>query len=94
MTQTEEYSQYSFLQSIFLGDAVRVIAKRVGVEVSMRMTDYTYNCLTRQYEKMTLGTVADTVGASLISARQLPSGVISGSKLALGSVAVPQTAFP
>ena len=43
VTQTEEYRQYSFLQSIFLGDAVRVIAKRVGVEVSMRMTAYTYN---------------------------------------------------
>ena len=90
VTQTEEYRQYSFLQSIFLGDAVRVIAKRVGVEVSMRMTAYTYNCLTRQYEKMTLGSVADTVGASLISARQLPSGVISGSKLALGSVGIGQ----
>ena len=54
VTQTEEYRQYSFLQSIFLGDAVHVIAKSVGVEVSMRMTAYTYNCLTRQYEKMTL----------------------------------------
>ena len=90
VTQTEEYRQYSFLQSIFLGDAVRVIAPRVGVEVSMRMTEYTYNCLTRQYEKMTLGTVEDTVGASMISARQLPSGIISGSKLALGSVGIGQ----
>ena len=90
VTQTEEYRQYSFLQTIFLGDTVRVIAKRVGVEVSMRMTAYTYNCLTRQYEKMTLGTVEDTVGASLISSRQLPSGIISGSKLALGSVGIGQ----
>ena len=90
VTQTEEYRQYNFLQSIFLGDAVRVIAKRVGVEVSMRMTAYTYNCLTRQYEKMTLGTVEDIVGASLISSRQLPSGIISGSKLALGSVGIGQ----
>ena len=90
VTQTEEYSQYSFLQSIFLGDAVKVIAKRVGVEVSMRMTAYTYNCLTRQYEKMTLGSVEDTVGASLISSRQLPTGIISDSKLALGSVGTGQ----
>ena len=90
VTQTDEYSQYSFLQSIFLGDAVRVIAKRVGVEVSMRMTAYTYNCLTRQYEKMTLGSVEDTVGASMISSWQLPTGIISGSKLALGSVGTGQ----
>ena len=90
VTRTEEYAQYSFLQSIFLGDAVRVIARRVDVEVSMRMTEYTYNCLTRQYEKMTLGTVKDTVGVSMISSRQLPSGIISGSKIALGSVGVGQ----
>ena len=90
VTQTEEYRPYGFLQSIFLGDAVRVIAPRVGVEVSMRMTEYTYNCLTRQYEKMTLGTVADTVGSSTISARQLPSGIITGSKLALNSVGIGQ----
>lgn len=90
VTQTEEYRPYGFLQSIFLGDAVRVIAPRVGVEVSMRMTEYTYNCLTRQYEKMMLGTVADTVGSSTISARQLPSGIITGSKLALNSVGIGQ----
>ena len=40
--ETEEYRQYGFLQNIFLGDSVRVIARRIGVEVSMRMTQYTY----------------------------------------------------
>ena len=90
VTQTEEYKPYNFLQSIFLGDAVRVIALRIGVEVSMRMTEYTYNCLTRQYEKMTLGTAADTIGANTISARQLPNGIITGSKLALNSVGIGQ----
>ena len=45
---TVEYAQYGFLQNIFLGDAVRVIARRVGVEVSMRMTQYTYDCLTEK----------------------------------------------
>ena len=32
---TEEYRQYAFLQNIFLGDSVRVVARRIGVEVSM-----------------------------------------------------------
>ena len=41
---TEEYRQYGFLQNIFLGDSVRVIARRIGVDVSLRMTQYTY-CL-------------------------------------------------
>ena len=44
---TEEYRQYAFLLNIFLGDSVRVVARRIGVEVSMRMTQYTYDCLTR-----------------------------------------------
>ena len=83
---TEEYREYGFLQNIYLGDAVRVIAPRIGVWVSMRMTQYTYDCLTKKYTQMTLGTVADTVEGSMISARQLASGSITGAKLALNSV--------
>ena len=87
---TEEYREYGFLQNIYLGDAVRVIAPRVGVWVSMRMTQYTYDCLTQKYKTMTLGTVADTVEGNVISSRQLPSGIITGSKLAINSVGTGQ----
>ena len=52
--ETVEYQAYKPLQNIFLGDAVRVIAPRIGVEVSMRMTQYTYDCLQRKYTAMTL----------------------------------------
>ena len=83
---TEEYREYGFLQNIYLGDAVRVIAPRIGVWVSMRMTQYTYDCLTRKYTSVTLGTAADTLEGSMISARQLASGSITGAKLALNSV--------
>ena len=75
---TEEYRQYAFLLNIFLGDSVRVVARRIGVEVSMRMTQYTYDCLTRKYTSVTLGTAADTLEGSMISARQLASGSITG----------------
>ena len=84
--ETEEYREYGFLQNIYLGDAVRVIAPRIGVQVSMRMTQYTYDCLLRKYTSMALGTAADTIEANMISARQLPSGIISGSKLAINSI--------
>ena len=87
---TEEYREYGFLQNIYLGDAVRVIAPRIGVWVSMRMTQYTYDCLTKKYTQMTLGTVSDTVEGNVISARQLPSGIITGSKLAINSVGTGQ----
>ena len=89
-SDAEEYKQYAVLTDIFLGDRVRVIARRIGVEVSMRMTQYTYDCLTRKYTSVTLGTAADTLEGSMISSRQLPSGVISGSKLAINSVGAGQ----
>ena len=89
-SDAEEYKQYASLTDIFLGDSVRVIARRIGVEVSMRMTQYTYDCLTRKYTSVTLGTAADTLEGSMISSRQLPSGVISGSKLAINSVGAGQ----
>jgi phage minor structural protein len=88
--ETEENRQYRFLQNIFLGDAVRVIARRIGVEVFMRLTQYTYDCLTRKYTAMTLGTVADTPEGNTISSRQLASGIISGVKLATNSVGAGQ----
>ena len=89
-SDAEEYKQYAALTDIFLGDSVRVIARRIGVEVSMRMTQYTYDCLTKKYTSVTLGTAADTLEDSMISSRQLPSGVISGSKLAINSVGAGQ----
>lgn len=90
VTETEEYKQYTFLQSIFLGDAVRVIARGIGVSVSMRMTEYSYDCLTRKYITMTLGTVADTLAGNIITSRQLPNGSITGAKLAINSVGIGQ----
>ena len=85
-SDAEEYRQYAALTDIFLGDSVRVIARRIGVEVSMRMTQYTYDCMTKKYTSVTLGTVSDALEGSMISARQLASGSITGAKLALNSV--------
>lgn len=90
LTDAEEYRQYTALTNIFLGDSVRVVARRIGVEVSMRMTQYSYDCLTRKYTSVTLGTVADTLEGSSISARQLASGSITGAKLAINSVGAGQ----
>lgn len=83
---TEEYQQYAALTDIFLGDSIRVIAHRIGVEVTMRMTQYTYDCLTRKYTSVTLGTAAETLEGTTIAARQLASGSITGTKLALNCI--------
>lgn len=83
---TAEYAQYASLQYIYLGDAVHVIAPRIGLSVFMRMTQYTYDCLTRKYTGVTLGTATETIESSMISARQLAAGTISGTKLAVNSI--------
>ena len=90
LTDAEEYKQYAALTNIFLGDSVRVVARRIGVAVSMRMTQYSYDCLTRKYTSVSLGTVADTLEGSAISTRQLASGSITGAKLAINSVGAGQ----
>lgn len=90
--ETEEYSQYRNLQGVHMGDTVKVIARRVGVEVAMRMTQYTYNCLTGRYETMTLGTIDDGIEGNMISPRSIGSGTISGRMIKLGSVGAGQLA--
>ena len=88
--ETEEYRQYGHLQNIYLGDGVRVITKRLGIAVTLRMTEYSFDCLTRKYTKMTLGTVADGLEANTIFPRQIPAGSITGSKIAINSVGIGQ----
>ena len=88
--ETEEYRQYGHLQNIYLGDGVRVITKRLDIAVTLRMTEYSFDCLTRKYTKMTLGTVADGLEANTISPRQIPAGSITGSKIAINSVGIGQ----
>lgn len=90
VADTEEYRQYGFLQNVYLGDSVRVHTKRTGISVTLRMTQYTFDCLTRRYTSVTLGTVAAGLEISTISPKQIPDGVITGNKLAMNSVGAGQ----
>ena len=83
---TEEYKDYKLLKNIFLGDAVTVKVKTLGIAVSMRMTEYTYDCLTRQYTEMTLGNSQEALEGNTISSKQIPSGSITSAKLSSNSV--------
>ena len=86
LADTLEYAQYRPLGDIFLGDSVRVIVKTLSLEVTLRMTQYSFDCLLERYTKMTLGTAAKSVAGSMISPRQLPVGGIKGMKLAMGAI--------
>ncbi len=86
LDDTLEYAQYRPLIHIFLGDGVRVVVKTLGLEVGLRMTEYSFDCVLRRYIKMTLGTASKTMAGSMISPRQLPAGGIKGMKLAMGAI--------
>ena len=86
LKDTAEYGQYRLLQNIYLGDSVTVIVKRLGIAVKMRMTQYSYDCLTRRYSNMVLGSAEEALSGNVISGRQLPNGVITATKLAGNSV--------
>jgi len=86
LADTQEYAQYRPLTDIFPGDSIRVIVSSLALEVTLRMTAHSYDCLLKRYEKMTLGSAARSVSGSMISPRQLPAGGISGTKLAMGAV--------
>ncbi|MEA5016945.1 MAG: phage tail spike protein [Candidatus Limiplasma sp.] len=86
IADTREYAAYRPISDIFLGDSVRVTVPDLGLELSLRMTQYTYDCLLKRYTVCKLGAIADSVENSLVSARQLASGSITGSKLAIASV--------
>ena len=86
LKDTAEYGQYRLLQNIYLGDSVTVIVKRLGIAVKMRMTQYSYDCLTGRYSNMVLGSAEEALAGNVISGKQLPNGVITASKLAGNSV--------
>jgi phage minor structural protein len=83
---TVEFAQYHALQNIFLGDTVQVYAKRIGLSIAMRMTQYTFNCLTGKYDKIVLGVATEALEGSTITGKQLPNGEIRGGVLVPGTV--------
>ncbi len=86
VADTLEYQDYKPLGHLFLGDGVRVLVKSLGLEVTLRMTEYSYDCLLKRYAKVVLGTATETIAGSMISPRQLPVGGIKGIKLAMGAI--------
>ena len=79
----DELEGYADLQSVFLYDTVTVIDSLIGLYAKLRVTGYTWNVLTEQYDKVVLGKLTDMKVP--VYSYQLPTGGISGSKIAGGS---------
>lgn len=84
LANTDEYADYASLQAVHLFDTVTVIDELIGVKAKVRVTGYTWNVLTEQYDDITLGELKEleqtTYGYSLAN------GSVSGQKIINGSV--------
>ena len=86
LAQTVDAADAAKLQKLFLGDDVLVEITPMGMRTTMRMVSYIYDCLRRQYRKMTLGSAGADIASVGISPRQLPDAGVTASKLANAAV--------
>lgn len=82
---TEEYACFRGLENCFLYDYVTVRYPRQSIDVTARITEIEWDCLTERMEKVTIGTVGKTLANAGICTWQIPSG-FSGSKIAGGTL--------
>lgn len=80
----EEGAQYAALQSVYLGDTVTVIDSLVGLRADLRAVEAEYDILAGQYVSLKLGDVTDV--SQTVYSYQLPTGGVSGTKIAPGSL--------
>lgn len=82
--ETEEYRAYADLEAVHLYDTVRVIAKSAGIDAAVRVTGYKWDAISRRYESVTLGEIADL--KPTVYGYELPRGAIKTIKIANGAV--------
>lgn len=92
LSDTVEYAAYAGLNDLAIGDSVRIIAPGAGINTALRLTDYVFDCLKKEYTSMLLGTLAETIASSGVTLRQFPNGSLTGNKIARGAVGTPQMA--
>ena len=81
---TDEYAEYAGLQSVHLYDTVTVIDGMVHLSAKIRVTDYEWNVLTEQYNRVTLGEL-QALNQTVYS-YNLSDGCVKGHNVALNSL--------
>jgi len=89
LERTEEYKNFAILESVNIGDIVRVVHEEDGLDISARMIGYQYDPLVRAYISVDLGTAAPKFTSTL---GEITSAAISAvqSALASGGFSLPQ----
>lgn len=79
LQNTAEYADYASLQAVHLYDTVTVIDEVLSLKAKVRVTGYKWNCLTQQYDSITLGELQDLT--QMVYSYNLPDAGVSGNKI-------------
>ena len=55
LLDTEEYKDFSILETIYLGDTVSIFHENFNIEMSAKAISYEFDALSKRYNKVTLG---------------------------------------
>lgn len=55
LQNTEEYKDFSVLESVYLGDTVRIFHEDLNIELSAKVIEYEFDALSKRYNKVILG---------------------------------------
>ena len=84
LQNTDDYAAYASLQAVYLNDTVTIIDSMIGLTAKVRVTGYTWNALTCQYESVSLGDISSL--EHTVYSYNLPTGGVNGSKIAQGTL--------
>lgn len=62
LQNTEEYKNFAVLESVYLGDTVKIFYEPMNINLSARVVGYEYDCLSSKYTKITIGNVSPKFG--------------------------------
>lgn len=77
LAKTSEYANYLWLDHIELGDTVKAVHDKLGIESSLRCIKTVYNVLTDKYDTIELGDPAATLASNLSNQTTLNGAVRS-----------------
>ncbi len=68
LSKTVEYAQYAGLESVYLGDTVHVAYEPLGVDVTLRVSEYEWDACANRYTRLVIGALPTNIGQSVIDA--------------------------
>lgn len=80
LQDTEEYKEFSILESVYLGDSVNVHHEDLNIDLATKVIEYEFDALSKRYDKVTLGNVNPKYGDVQ---RQYTDKVNSETKLSI-----------